>query len=66
MGFKTYSELWPEDYDDLEGPARWDRMKKIISYIILLEQSKQEQLLEHAKSIAMFNRRHLEKFIHGN
>jgi hypothetical protein len=66
MGFKTYSELWPEDYDNLEGPARWDRMKKVISYLLLMEHSKQEHLLERAKSIAMFNRRHLEKFIHDN
>jgi hypothetical protein len=66
MGFKTYSELWSEDYDDFEGPARWDRIKKIISYIISLEHSRRERLLEHAKSIAMFNRQHLEKFIHDN
>ena len=66
MGFKTYSELWSEDYDNFEGIARWDRMKKTISYIILLEQSRREQLLEHAKSIAVFNRQHLEEFIYDN
>jgi hypothetical protein len=66
MGFKTYSELWSEDYDNVEGPARWDHIKKIISYLTSLEQGRREQLLEHAKSIAMFNRQHLEKFIHDN
>lgn len=66
MGFKTYSDLWSEDYDNLEGLARWLSMKKTISYIVSLEQSRQEQLLEHAKSIAVFNRQHLEKFIHDN
>jgi len=66
MGFKTYSELWSEDYDNFEGPARWDRIKKIITYIISLEKHRQQQLLEHAKSIAVFNRQHLEKFIHDN
>jgi len=63
MGFKTYSELWSEDYDHLEGVERWQSIKKSINHLISLDQLQRTQLLEHAKSIAVFNRQHLKNFI---
>jgi hypothetical protein len=33
-GFKTFEQLWPEDYDKFEGPARWSKIKSTIDYII--------------------------------
>jgi hypothetical protein len=34
LGFCTFSELWNEDYDLLEGPARWIAIRSTIEKII--------------------------------
>jgi len=63
MGFKTYSELWDESYDLLQGVDRWLGMKKVIQQLILLDKLQQQELLAKANSIAMFNRQHLANFV---
>ena len=34
VGFRTFSELWDESYDQLEGADRWARMKSTMDTII--------------------------------
>lgn len=34
MGFQTFDSLWSEDYDQLEGPARWQAMRAVIEHVI--------------------------------
>lgn len=59
MGFRSFDSLWDESYDQLEGPARWSAMKKVIQYLV--DQNKQElcNILEQAHKIALFNHLHL-------
>jgi hypothetical protein len=34
LGFKTFDQLWPEEYDGYEGQTRWTQIKLTIDYII--------------------------------
>jgi len=34
MGFKTFGDVWDENYDNFEGIDRWQQMKKVVQYII--------------------------------
>jgi hypothetical protein len=62
LGFRTFSDLWSEDYDQYEGIERWNLMKLSIANII-----------EHgydcdlANKIVHYNYNHLQKIIanHG-
>jgi hypothetical protein len=54
LGFETYSSCWDESYDELEGWARWQAMKKQIPNIRPSEKS---------QAIADQNRKHLAKLI---
>lgn len=38
LGFRTWQEIWDESYDDVEGPARWRQMQKVIQDISNLDQ----------------------------
>lgn len=61
LGFKTYSCCWNEDYDQLEGPARWSALKTIIHNLVSLPKTELLEILSQAQTIAIFNRQHLEK-----
>jgi hypothetical protein len=54
MGFKTYSEFWEEDYDYLEGPARWQRIKELLPNV---------QYSSEVELVAKYNRLHLAELI---
>jgi hypothetical protein len=41
LGFSTWHDVWPEDYDELEGPARWRVMLSLVSLI------KHDRLWQH-------------------
>lgn len=34
LGFRTFGEIWDEDYDQYQGHQRWERMKQTIQSII--------------------------------
>ena len=34
LGYKTFDQLWPEEYDRSEGQTRWNQIKLTIDYII--------------------------------
>lgn len=60
LGFKTYSECWNEDYDIFEGPDRWARIKQTIEQI---KQTIDSNMIQHAQSIAEYNRNFLPELI---
>lgn len=59
LGFKTYSDWWSEEYDQLEGPPRWRAIQTIIDSLINLTDAQITELLDHTKSTALYNRQHL-------
>ena len=60
MGFCSFDTLWDESYDQLEGPARWSAIKKLIQQLINLDPEALHSLLLQAHKIAQHNRLHLE------
>jgi len=63
LGFQTYSNCWSENYDQLEGPARWQAIQQIINSLINLTDFQRAQLLKQAQATAIYNRYHLKKLI---
>lgn len=63
MGFKSFDSLWDESYDQLEGPARWIAIQKIINTLTKLTPASLHMLLEQAHQIALFNRQKLNAFL---
>lgn len=59
LGFETWSDIWDETYDQLEGPHRWQAMQREIPRI--LDQALYQH--RHIQSIADHNRRNLERLI---
>jgi hypothetical protein len=57
MGFETWSSCWDESYDELEGPGRWQAIKKLLPTI---------QASDVAWAIAHRNRQHLKSLIYDN
>lgn len=57
MGFQTWSTVWDESYDDLEGPNRWRAIKRIIADLDIAS------VAEPAGVIAQHNRQHLSDLI---
>ena len=58
LGFKTFEQLWPEDYDQYEFPKRWDQIKLTINHII--EQGYDRNL---ANEIVQYNYNHLQQLM---
>jgi len=67
LGFQSFDSIWDERYDQLEGPARWAAMQKIINTLTKLNPVSLNMLLEQAHQIALFNRQQLNEFLdHDN
>jgi hypothetical protein len=63
LGFKTYGDCWSENYDQFEGPERWQSIQKIINELIALPDFQRSQLIEQAQAITIYNRQHLAELI---
>ena len=63
LGFKTYSSLWDEKYDQFEGPARWEAMRLVIDSIMTLYSEDRLSIIAEAQEIANYNRQHLASLI---
>ena len=63
LGFRTYFDCWSEDYDQLEGPSRWQAIQLIIDSLINLNDFQRAQLLEQAQATAIYNQSHLKKLV---
>ncbi len=59
QGFRTWSDLWDETYDDLESAARLDRIKTVIADV----QQRREQILPAVMKHAEHNRAVLARLI---
>ena len=66
LGFDTYSTVWDESYDQLEGPARWQAIRKIIDLIMQMDTESRRSLMLESNKIAQQNRQHLAKIIKLN
>lgn len=58
LGFRTWSRVWDESYDQLEGPQRWCAIKKIIDSLIT---QPLQALRDSLQSIACHNRNQVIK-----
>jgi hypothetical protein len=66
LGFETYKNCWDESYDDLEGPARWHAIRKLIDSIMQMDADSRRSLILESGKIAQRNRQHLAKIIKFN
>jgi hypothetical protein len=66
LGFETYGDCWDESYDHLEGPARWQAIRKIIDSIMQMDTDSRRSLILESNKIAQRNRQHLAKIIKLN
>jgi hypothetical protein len=57
LGFETWSSCWDESYDQLEGPDRWQAIKKLLPTI---------KLSDVACAIAYRNRQHLKRLVYDH
>ena len=58
LGFKTFDQLWSEDYDCYEFPNRWNQIKLVINHII--EHGYDRNL---ANKIVQYNYNHLQQLM---
>jgi hypothetical protein len=61
LGFRTYNEIWDENYDLFQGPERWELMRKSMNRLLECSRADQHAVLTQAHEIAMYNRQHLAK-----
>jgi hypothetical protein len=59
LGFKTFGNLWNEDYDQFEGPDRYKQIMTIVKYIATLSLGEQLKLYENSRQIGRYNKQHL-------
>jgi hypothetical protein len=57
MGFETWADCWDESYDLLEGPSRWQAIKKLLPTI---------KINDVSCAIAYRNRQHLKKLVYDS
>lgn len=57
LGLETYSACWDESYDQLEGPERWNALRKVIQNI---------EITDACWNIANRNRQRLEKIVYDH
>ncbi len=63
LGFRTFSDIFPEDYDDIADPEQ--RMCRILDVIDDIVQSDRSKFLERVASACSHNQRHLSSQVEG-
>lgn len=66
IGFKTFSSVWNEQYDNYEGPERWKIMQSIIDMICKLDNETRSNVLIQCSKITAHNRNRLKEIINDN
>lgn len=66
LGFKTFSGLWNEQYDNYQGPQRWKMMQSIIEMICNWDDTTRQNVLTQCASITRHNRKRLKEIINDN
>jgi hypothetical protein len=59
QGFRTWSDIWDESYDDLEGIARLNQIKTVLADIA----QRRDSILPHLAAHAQHNRQNLQDII---
>ena len=57
LGFRTYHDIWDEDYDCYQGPERWRKIKTVIARICSMDIAQFHDLMQSAADISWHNRR---------
>lgn len=67
QGFRTWNECWDESYDLLEGPARWQSIRKVMNTIASLDDTSLADILKKARAVCEHNKTTLTELIekHG-
>ena len=63
LGFKTFSGVWNEQYDQTEGVQRWQQMRSIIDMICNWDNGTRQNVLTQCASITKHNRNRLLEII---
>jgi len=66
LGFQTFADLWSENYDHLQGPARFVAMFQEIKKIGAMPQIQKIELYQQAQLICRHNRAVLDNLIHNH
>jgi hypothetical protein len=61
--FQTFSDLWDESYDQLEGVARWSAISKLIDTLANLPDAQWQEIINQAANITRHNRSIVRKKI---
>lgn len=56
LGFKTFSSLWDESYDQYQGPARWKKMQQQIQLLLDLDDQQFAHTIKQAIPIVEHNK----------
>jgi hypothetical protein len=66
LGFKTFSGIWNEQYDEHEGATRWQMMQPIINMICNWDSNTRSNVLMQCSKITAHNRSRLKEIIDDN
>lgn len=66
LGFKTFSGVWNEQYDDYEGPERWRMMQPVIDMICSWDNETRSNVLIQCSKITAHNRNRLKEIVNDN
>lgn len=66
LGFKTFSSIWNEQYDEHEGPKRWQALKPIINMICNWDNETRSNVLVQCSKITAHNRNRLKEIVNDN
>jgi hypothetical protein len=59
LGFKTFDNLWDESYDQLEGPARYQKIINIVQQVAGMPVNQQLELYQKSRQICTHNKQRL-------
>lgn len=66
LGFRTYDQIWDEDYDRYQGPERWLSIKKVLKDLSAMPESSWSEIMLSAAEIARHNRLTLAELVLDN
>lgn len=62
IGFRTFGNLWDESYDQLEGPARYKAIMRIVKEISTMSRDSQLELYNKSRVICAHNKELLKQY----
>jgi hypothetical protein len=57
LGFKTFNDVWDEEYDNHEGASRLHHMEKLLDRISQFSVAEMNTILNNTKDILEHNKR---------